>query len=71
MPNVYRQFCIRRAEVQTRSFVLLMNICNKLELCTPKSARTQSPEPITIISKSRYLRSVDSVKNFIQNPNIT
>ena len=37
-------FCVRRADVQIWSFVLLMNFNNKLKLCAPKPARTQSPK---------------------------
>ena len=33
--------------MQTWSFMLLMNFSNKLKLCAPKPARTQSPKTLT------------------------
>jgi hypothetical protein len=37
--------------VQTWSFVLLLKFSNKLKLCAPKPARTQSPKPLAVIVK--------------------
>src|SRR5690606_33664567 len=41
---VQHGFCVRRADVQTCSFVLIMSFSNKLKLCARKPARTQSPK---------------------------
>jgi hypothetical protein len=43
---VQHAFCVMRGDVQTWSFVLLLNFSNKLKLCAPKPARTQSPNPL-------------------------
>jgi hypothetical protein len=37
--------------VQIWSFVPLLNFSNKLKLCAPKPARTQSPKPLWLILK--------------------
>ena len=47
--------CVRRADVQTWSFVLLINFRNKLKLCAPKPARTQSPKTLAVILPNRML----------------
>lgn len=36
----YHGSCIRRAEVQPLSVVLVLSICNKLRPCAPKPAHT-------------------------------
>jgi len=41
------------ADKQTCSFVLLMNFSNKLKLCVPKPARTQSPKTLVGILKKK------------------
>jgi hypothetical protein len=41
--------CVRWADVQTWSFVLQINFSDKLKLCAPKPARTQSPKPLYAI----------------------
>jgi len=46
-------FGVRRGDVQTWSFVLLLNFSNKLKLCAPKPARTQSPKTL---AASREIR---------------
>ena len=48
---VQHGFCVRRGVVQTWSFVLLINFSNKLKLCAPKPARTQSPKTLVATLK--------------------
>lgn len=39
-------FVFGRGDLQSWSFVLLINFSNKLKLCAPKPARTQSPKTL-------------------------
>jgi len=47
------RFYKMRGDLQTWSFVLLLNFSNKLKLCAPKPARTQSPKTLAAIIKQR------------------
>src|SRR5690606_24634463 len=60
-------FCVRRADVQIWSFVLLLNFSNKLKLCAPKPARTQSPKTLaaTLPDDSRHNKMTNIIKSKI------
>jgi hypothetical protein len=54
---VQHGFCVRRAEVQNSAVVFQLNISNKLKLCAPKPARTQSPKTLLLIKCKITIKS--------------
>lgn len=58
-------FCIRRADVQTRSFVLLLNFKDKLKLCALIPNLTQSQEPLCNLLKNLYEVINSHTSNFL------